>query len=87
MLLLTLPAAGGSDYFVHYSTDWTDAPANVPGSTATRRIVFTGSHNLSHSANYLDDELFVKLEDDTTYAAFRYSWVRMTAGEDVYTDP
>jgi hypothetical protein len=57
------------------------------GSTATRRIVFTGSHNLSHSANYLNDELFVKLEDDTIYAAFRYSWERMTADEDVYTYP
>jgi hypothetical protein len=57
------------------------------GSTTTRRIVFTGSHNLSHSANYLNDELFVKLEDDTIYAAFRYSWERMTADEDVYTYP
>jgi phosphatidylserine/phosphatidylglycerophosphate/cardiolipin synthase-like enzyme len=57
------------------------------GSTATRRIVFTGSHNLSHSANYLNDELFVKLEDNNIYAAFRYSWERMTADEDVYTYP
>jgi phosphatidylserine/phosphatidylglycerophosphate/cardiolipin synthase-like enzyme len=57
------------------------------GSTATRRIVFTGSHNLSHSANYLNDELFVKLEDDTIYAGFRYSWERMTADEDVYRYP
>jgi phosphatidylserine/phosphatidylglycerophosphate/cardiolipin synthase-like enzyme len=53
------------------------------GSPATRRIVFTGSHNLSHSANYLNDELFVKLEDDTTYASVRYSWERMTEDEDV----
>lgn len=57
------------------------------GSTATRRIVFTGSHNLSHSANYLNDELFVKLEDDTIYAGFRYSWERMTEDEDVYVYP
>lgn len=57
------------------------------GSTTTRRIVFTGSHNLSHSANYINDELFVKLEDDTIYTAFRYSWERMTADEDVYLYP
>lgn len=57
------------------------------GSTQTRRIVFTGSHNLSESANYLNDELFVKLEDDAIYAGFRYSWERMTADEDVYTYP
>jgi len=57
------------------------------GSAVTRRIVFTGSHNLSESANYLNDELFVKLEDDTIYASFRYSWERMTADEDGYTYP
>ena len=57
------------------------------GSTVTRRIVFTGSHNLSESANYLNDELFVKLEDDSIYAGFRYSWERMTEDEDVYTYP
>jgi len=57
------------------------------GSTTTRRIVFTGSHNLSHSANYINDELLVKLEDDAIYAGFRYSWERMTADEDVYLYP
>jgi hypothetical protein len=35
----------------------------------------------------LNDELFVKLEDDTIYAAFRYSWERMTEDEDVYLYP
>lgn len=57
------------------------------GSADVRRLVFTGSHNLSHSANYINDELFVKLEDDTIYASFRYSWERMTEDEDVYVSP
>lgn len=57
------------------------------GSADVRRLVFTGSHNLSHSANYINDELFVKLEEYDIYTAFRYSWERMTADEDATTYP
>ena len=57
------------------------------GSADVRRLVFTGSHNLSHSANYINDELFVKLEEYGIYTAFRYSWERMTADEDATAYP
>lgn len=35
-----------------------------------RKVVFTGSHNWTTSANDLNDELFVRIEDDRTYDAF-----------------
>lgn len=57
------------------------------GSTTTRRLVFTGSHNLTASANYINDELFIKVEDGPIYQGFKDSWERMTADEDVYTYP
>ena len=57
------------------------------GSADVRRLVFTGSHNLSHSANYINDELFVKLEEYNIYTAFRYSWERMTADENATVYP
>ncbi|WP_420130076.1 phospholipase D-like domain-containing protein [Longimicrobium sp.] len=47
-----------------------------------RRMVFTGSHNLTRSGNYVNDELLVRVEDDTIYSAFLQSWSRMTYDED-----
>lgn len=35
-----------------------------------KKIVFTGSHNWTSSANGLNDELFVRIEDDATYDSF-----------------
>lgn len=47
-----------------------------------RRLVFTGSHNFNEQANYTNDELLVRVEDPTMYAAFVDSWQRMTSDED-----
>jgi phosphatidylserine/phosphatidylglycerophosphate/cardiolipin synthase-like enzyme len=55
-----------------------------PGSRSSRRLVFTGSHNLTGDANYTNDELLVRLNDATMYEAFRDSWTRMTTDEDAY---
>jgi phosphatidylserine/phosphatidylglycerophosphate/cardiolipin synthase-like enzyme len=85
--LATLRGAGITVQRINTHDKFILVKGRYAGSTTTRRIVFTGSHNLSHSANYLNDELFVKLEDDTIYASFRYSWERMTQDEDVYTYP
>jgi len=43
--------------------------ARYNGSTQPRKIAFTGSHNLTQSANSTNDELFVKIEDGKTYDA------------------
>ncbi len=40
------------------------------GSTDNRRLIFTGSHNWSYSANYKNDEIFVRLESAALYGAF-----------------
>ncbi|HUS27987.1 MAG TPA: phospholipase D-like domain-containing protein [Kofleriaceae bacterium] len=44
--------------------------AKFADSTARRTIVFTGSHNWTKSANYANDELFSRLEDQAVYDAF-----------------
>jgi phosphatidylserine/phosphatidylglycerophosphate/cardiolipin synthase-like enzyme len=40
------------------------------GSSAYRKLVFTGSHNWTASANYENDELFVKVDSAAMYDAF-----------------
>jgi phosphatidylserine/phosphatidylglycerophosphate/cardiolipin synthase-like enzyme len=44
--------------------------SHFAGSTERKKIVFTGSHNWSYSANYENDELFVKVDDAAVYQAF-----------------
>ncbi|WP_394829670.1 phospholipase D-like domain-containing protein [Pendulispora albinea] len=39
-------------------------------STANRFLIFTGSHNWTYSANYRNDEIFVRLESKDLYDAF-----------------
>jgi phosphatidylserine/phosphatidylglycerophosphate/cardiolipin synthase-like enzyme len=36
-------------------------------SARPRKVVFSGSHNLNHDANYVNDEILVKTFDDTLY--------------------
>jgi phosphatidylserine/phosphatidylglycerophosphate/cardiolipin synthase-like enzyme len=44
--------------------------ARFAGSEKTRSLIFTGSHNWTHSANYRNDELFVRLESEDLYDAY-----------------
>jgi len=39
-------------------------------STDNRSLVFTGSHNWTYSANYRNDEIFVRLESEALYSAY-----------------
>ncbi|WP_394850584.1 phospholipase D-like domain-containing protein [Pendulispora brunnea] len=39
-------------------------------STTNRYLIFTGSHNWTYSANYRNDEIFVRLESKDLYDAF-----------------
>lgn len=48
-------------------------------STHPRKVVFSGSHNLNHDANYLNDEILVKtfhedLYDDMLVGHFEHIW-------------
>ena len=36
-----------------------------------QKLVFTGSHNWTQSANYVNDELLVKIANPAVYAAFK----------------
>jgi phosphatidylserine/phosphatidylglycerophosphate/cardiolipin synthase-like enzyme len=52
--------------------------ARYGGSAARRKIVFTGSHNLTHSAKWQNDELIVKVADNAPmYDAFKLHFDRM----------
>ncbi|WP_063748818.1 phospholipase D-like domain-containing protein [Chondromyces apiculatus] len=44
--------------------------ARFAASTENRYLVFTGSHNWTYSANYRNDELFVRLESEDLYDAY-----------------
>lgn len=44
--------------------------ARFAGSADLRHLVFTGSHNWTYSANYRNDEIFVRLESQDIYTAF-----------------
>ena len=44
--------------------------ARFAGSKENRHLVFTGSHNWTYSANYRNDELFVRVESQALYAAY-----------------
>jgi phosphatidylserine/phosphatidylglycerophosphate/cardiolipin synthase-like enzyme len=44
--------------------------AKFAGSDTRRKLVFTGSHNWTQSANYVNDELFVRLEGKGIYDAY-----------------
>ena len=47
------------------------ANARAGDSAENRFLVFTGSHNLTTSANSENDELFVRYESKTLYTAFQ----------------
>lgn len=57
---------------VHDKTIIVDA--KFAGSSKNRYLVFTGSHNWTYSANYRNDELFVRLESKALYDAFYAHW-------------
>ncbi len=44
--------------------------ARFAGSADNRHLVFTGSHNWTYSANYRNDEIFVRLESADLYNAY-----------------
>jgi phosphatidylserine/phosphatidylglycerophosphate/cardiolipin synthase-like enzyme len=44
--------------------------AKFAGSADNRSLVFTGSHNWTYSANYRNDELFVRVESQDFYTPF-----------------
>lgn len=44
--------------------------ARFADSTANRYLVFTGSHNWTYSANYRNDELFVRVESEAFYTPY-----------------
>jgi hypothetical protein len=45
--------------------------ARFAGSPERRFLIFTGSHNWTQSANYRNDELFVRLESEPLHARYR----------------
>ena len=44
------------------------------GSTAPRRLLWTGSHNYTGNALRNNDELLLRVEDDALFAAFQDDW-------------
>ncbi len=44
--------------------------AKFAGSADNRSIIFTGSHNWTYSANYRNDELFVRVESEGLYTPY-----------------
>jgi len=44
--------------------------AKFAGSADNRYLIFTGSHNWTYSANYRNDELFVRLESSVFYTSY-----------------
>jgi phosphatidylserine/phosphatidylglycerophosphate/cardiolipin synthase-like enzyme len=44
--------------------------AKFAGSAENRKLVFTGSHNWTYSANYSNDELFARLESADLYSSY-----------------
>lgn len=44
--------------------------ARFAGSPEVRHLVFTGSHNWTYSANYRNDEIFVRIESQPFHAAY-----------------
>lgn len=53
---------------VHDKTIIVDA--RFAGSNQNRKLVFTGSHNWTYSANHRNDEIFVRLESADFYSSF-----------------
>jgi phosphatidylserine/phosphatidylglycerophosphate/cardiolipin synthase-like enzyme len=48
--------------------------ARYAGSTAARRLVFTGSHNYTGPALTSNDETLLRIEDPAVFAAFLADW-------------
>jgi phosphatidylserine/phosphatidylglycerophosphate/cardiolipin synthase-like enzyme len=48
--------------------------AKYAGSTAARRLVFTGSHNYTGPALTSNDETLLRIEDPAVFAAFLVDW-------------
>jgi phosphatidylserine/phosphatidylglycerophosphate/cardiolipin synthase-like enzyme len=68
--LSRLKAAGISVMRAKLHDKFVLVDARFADSTARRTIVFTGSHNWTKSANYNNDELFARLEDQAVYTAY-----------------
>lgn len=53
--------------------------ARYAGSTAHRRLVFTGSHNWTGPALTINDETQLRVEDDAVFDAFMTDWAHVRA--------
>ncbi|MFC4542423.1 phosphatidylserine/phosphatidylglycerophosphate/cardiolipin synthase family protein [Halosolutus amylolyticus] len=62
---------------VHSKTMLVDADVDVDGETRRRRLVYTGSQNLSRNGLLANDETLLRIEDDDVYAQFVRDWKRV----------
>jgi phosphatidylserine/phosphatidylglycerophosphate/cardiolipin synthase-like enzyme len=53
--------------------------AKYAGSTAHRRLVFTGSHNWTGPALTINDETLLRVEDDGVFTGFLADWAHVRA--------
>ncbi len=77
---VTLYPARGGNWALHSKYLLIDA--RYAGSSANRRLVFTGSHNWTGGALRRNDETLLRVENDDVFAAFMADWahVRESAG-------
>ncbi|MEZ4405999.1 MAG: phospholipase D-like domain-containing protein [Polyangiales bacterium] len=77
---VTLYPARGGNWALHSKYLLIDA--RYAGSSANRRLVFTGSHNWTGGALRRNDETMLRVENDDVFAAFMADWahVRDSAG-------
>ncbi|WP_265108549.1 phospholipase D-like domain-containing protein [Halosolutus halophilus] len=62
---------------VHSKTMLVDADVDVGGETRRRRLVYTGSQNLSRNGLSTNDETVLRIEDDDVYSRFVQDWERV----------
>lgn len=74
--LTRYPARGGG-WGLHSKYLLIDA--KYAGSTAHRRLVFTGSHNWTGPALTINDETLLRLEDEGVFADFLADWAHVRA--------
>jgi phosphatidylserine/phosphatidylglycerophosphate/cardiolipin synthase-like enzyme len=73
--LTPYPTRSGWDLHSKYML--IDAP--YAGSTAHRRLVFTGSHNWTGPALRSNDETLLRVEDDAVFEAYLADWRHVRA--------
>jgi len=75
VVLTPYPTRSGWDLHSKYLL--IDAP--YAGSTAHRRLVFTGSHNWTGAALRSNDETLLRVEDDAVFSDYLADWRRVRA--------